>query len=190
MKADRRRLRPRRTAGRDQHSPDRHAVLPRRRPASATSAAISPIITTIRPPATATTSRRWAADKIAGNFSLKWAPDDSFNILLRADISAEHDTGSTYHDLGYFVGQRCLSRQAVDLQHSGTCTGFTDLLGHVIAPYYTNYLTGTGASTPDPAAYNALLNSVAREQNYGFWSTEQTVSNADDRPLPDRLGRR
>ncbi len=52
------------------------------------------------------------------------------------------------------------------------------MLGHVIAPYYADYQTGTALNT-NPASYNALLNSVAREQKYGFWSTEQTVSNAD-----------
>ena len=57
--------------------------------------------------------------KLAGRFSLKWAPDDSFSLLLRADISAEHDTGSTYHDLGSFVGTTLATRQqAFDLQHS------------------------------------------------------------------------
>src|SRR6201994_4696716 len=44
------------------------------------------------------------SNKLGGIFSLKWQPDDTFNVLFRADIAAEHDTGSTYHDLGYFVG--------------------------------------------------------------------------------------
>ncbi len=118
------------------------------------------------------------SNKIAGNFSLKWKPDDSFDILLRANVSAEHDTGSTYHDLGYFPGSGVRNGKPAICNIPGTCTGFTDLLGHKIAPYYTNYLTGT-AVNPDPAAYNALLNSVARAQKAGFWTTEQTVSNQD-----------
>jgi len=118
------------------------------------------------------------SNKIAGNFSLKWKPDDSFDILLRANLSAEHDTGSTYHDLGYFPGSGVRNGKPAICNIPGTCTGFTDLLGHKIAPYYTNYLTGT-AVNPDPAAYNALLNSVARAQKAGFWTTEQTVSNQD-----------
>jgi iron complex outermembrane receptor protein len=118
------------------------------------------------------------SNKIAGNFSLKWKPDDSFDILLRANVSAEHDTGSTYHDLGYFPGSGVRNGKPAICNIPGTCTGFTDLLGHKIAPYYTNYLTGT-AVNPDPAAYNALLNSVARAQKAGFWTTEQTVSNLD-----------
>ncbi len=118
------------------------------------------------------------SNKIAGNFSLKWVPDDSFSILLRANLVAEHDTGSTYHDLGYFPGSGVRNGKPAICNIPGTCTGFTDLLGHQIAPYYTNYLTGT-ALNPDPAAYNSLLASVAREQKAGFWSTEQTVSNAD-----------
>ena len=118
------------------------------------------------------------SNKIAGNFSLKWQPDDSLNIILRANISAEHDTGISYHDLGYFPGSGVRFGKPAICNIPGTCTGFTDLLGHTIAPYYANYLTGTTLN-PDPAAYNALLNSVAREQTYGFWSTEQAVSNAD-----------
>jgi iron complex outermembrane receptor protein len=118
------------------------------------------------------------SDKIAGKFSLKWAPGDDFSILLRADISAEHDTGSSYHDLGYFAGSGVYHGKIAICNIPGTCTGFTDLLGHVVAPYYTNYLTGT-AINPNPASYNAELNSVAREQKYGFWSTEQSVNNAD-----------
>jgi iron complex outermembrane receptor protein len=118
------------------------------------------------------------SNKIAGNFSLKWKPDDSFDILLRANLSAEHDTGSTYHDLGFFPGSGVRNGKPAICNIPGTCTGFTDLLGHKIAPYYTNYLTGT-AVNPDPAAYNALLNSVARAQKAGFWTTEQTVSNQD-----------
>ncbi len=118
------------------------------------------------------------SDKIAGKFSLKWQPDDSFNVILRADISAEHDTGITYHDLGYFPGSGTRFGKPAICNIPGTCTGFTDFLGHVIAPYYANYKTGTALNT-DPASYNALLNSVAREQKYGFWSTEQEVSNAD-----------
>jgi iron complex outermembrane receptor protein len=118
------------------------------------------------------------SDRIAGKFSLKWAPDDTFNVILRADVSAEHDTGISYHDLGYFPGTGTYHGKPSICNIPGTCTGFTDLLGNVIAPYYTNYLTST-ALNPAPAAYNALLNSVAREQKDGFWSTEQAVSNAD-----------
>ena len=57
--------------------------------------------------------------KLAGRFSLKWVPDDSFSLLVRADLSGEHDTGSSYHDLGYFVGTTLAhGQQAVGLQHS------------------------------------------------------------------------
>ncbi len=120
------------------------------------------------------------ANKIAGNFSLKWQPDDSFNIVLRANLAAEHDTGSSYHDLGYFPGSGTRNGKTAICNIPGSCNGFTDLLGHVIAPYYTT-VTPTGASgiNPDPLAYNSLLQSVAREQNYGFWSVEQAINNQD-----------
>jgi iron complex outermembrane receptor protein len=120
------------------------------------------------------------SNKIAGNFSLKWAPDSTFDIVLRANISAEHDTGSSYHDLGYFPGSGLRNGKTAICNIPGSCTGFTDLLGHVIAPYYTTVtLTGASGVNPDPAAYNSLLQSVAREQKYGFWSTEQAVSDLD-----------
>ena len=115
--------------------------------------------------------------KLAGVFSLRWQPDDTFHITLRGSFDTEHDTGATYHDLGTFVGATLASGGKPSICNiPGTCTGFTDLLGHTITPYYTNYLTGTAVSTAADA-YNALLNSAAREQKDGFWSTEQAVSN-------------
>jgi iron complex outermembrane receptor protein len=120
------------------------------------------------------------SDKIAGLFSLKWQPDDSFNLVLRADVAGEHDTGSTYHDLGFFVGTATSGNppRTSICNVPATCVGFTDLRGHPVAPYYlTSTLAGVSNVNPAPAAYNALLNSLAREQQDGFWSTEQAVSN-------------
>ncbi len=85
------------------------------------------------------------SNKLAGNFSLKWVGDDTFNIILRANVSAEHDTGSSYHDLGYFPGSGTRNGKPAICNIPGTCTGFTDMLGHKIAPYYTT-VTATGAS--------------------------------------------
>ena len=120
------------------------------------------------------------SDKLAGLFSIKFQPDDSFSVVLRADIAAEHDTGSTYHDLGYFIGTVTSGNPARTsvCNIPGTCVGFTDLLGHPVAPYYlTSTLTSVSNVNTAPAAYNALLNSLAREQAAGFWSTEQAKSN-------------
>jgi iron complex outermembrane receptor protein len=119
--------------------------------------------------------------KLAGRFSAKWQPDDSFSLLLRADISAEHDTGTTYHDLGYFVGTTLASGNKPSICNiPAACSSFTDLLGHPVATYYTTVtassVSGVNAAA---AAYNSLLNSVAREQADGFWSTEQAESNLD-----------
>ena len=133
-------------------------------------------------PATGYTNNQPAlgSNKIAGLLSLKWQPDDSFKLVVRADISAEHDTGSSYHDLGYFVGTVPSGTKPSVCNLPGTCTGFTDLLGHVIAPYYTTVTSTTVSGiNSDPKAYNSLLQSIAREQTYGFWSTEQAVSNLD-----------
>ena len=75
------------------------------------------------------------SNKLGGIFSLKWQPDDSFNILFRADIAAEHDTGSTYHDLGYFIGTvQSLGRRTRSATFPAPVSGFTDLLGHPVAP--------------------------------------------------------
>jgi iron complex outermembrane receptor protein len=117
--------------------------------------------------------------KLAGNFSLKWAPDDTLTVTLRGAFDSENDTGSTYHDLGYFVGTTLASGNKPSICNiPATCSGFTDLLGHTIAPYYVSYPANAALNT-SPSAYNALLNSVKREQADGFWSTEQAISNDD-----------
>ena len=116
--------------------------------------------------------------KLAGVISAKWQPDDSFDLVVRADISSEHDTGSTYHDLGYFVGTVLSNTRTSICNIPVTCLPFTDLRGQVMQPYYLT-ATATSVSNPNPSpqAYNAILASVLREQNYGFWSAEQDVSN-------------
>jgi len=119
--------------------------------------------------------------KIAGRISAKWQPDDSFSLLVRADISAEHDTGTSYHDLGYFVGTVAATGNKPSICNiPAACSTFTDFLGHQVASYYTT-VTATSVSgiNTSPAAYNSLLASVAREQTDGFWSTEQAQSNLD-----------
>ena len=115
--------------------------------------------------------------RLAGQLALKWVPNDDFSLLLRAKVSHEAYTGVTYHDLGSFTGSTLAAGGRPSICNiPGTCTGFTDLLGHAVAPYYANYLTGTAVNNAT-GAYNALLNSVAREQGYGFWSTEQAITN-------------
>jgi iron complex outermembrane receptor protein len=115
--------------------------------------------------------------RTAGQLAVKWVPTSDFSLLVRAKLSDEHYTGVAYHDLGYFVGTTLAAAGRPSICNiPGTCTGFTDLLGHVVTPYYVNYQTGTTVSTA-PGSYNALLNSIAREQTYGFWSTEQAITN-------------
>ena len=116
--------------------------------------------------------------KLAGIFSVKWQPDDSFSLVVRADISSEHDTGSTYHDLGYFVGTVPSAGRTSICNIPVTCIPFTDLRGQVMQPYYlTASATGVSNPNPSPQAYNSILASVLREQNYSFWSAEQDISN-------------
>jgi iron complex outermembrane receptor protein len=116
--------------------------------------------------------------KLAGVVSLKWQPDDTFNVVVRADISTEHDTGSSYHDLGTFTGTVPSVGRTSICNIPATCVGFTDLRGQAIAPFYST-ANATSVSNPNtsPATYNTFLNSIAREQVAGFWSVDQDVSN-------------
>lgn len=119
--------------------------------------------------------------KLAGVFSLKWQPDETFKLVARADLAVEHNTGSTYHDLGTFVGTVPSQGRTSICNIPGTCVGFTDLRGRPIAPYYLNAnATSVSGINPSPAAYNALLHSVERQQTAGFWSAEQAVSNLSE----------
>jgi iron complex outermembrane receptor protein len=118
--------------------------------------------------------------RLTGLLSVKWQPTDDFSLLVRANISDEKYTGVTYHDLGSFTGTAPAAAGRPSICNiPGTCTGFTDLLGNVITPYFSNYLTGNAVSTL-PSAYNALLNSVERSKSYGFWSTEQVLTNTNE----------
>ena len=157
------------------------SVLPRRFFRHRATRAISTIISPIRPPAFPTPSpakgrRNWrGASRSNGRRTTLSA------CLLRADLSEEHDTGSTYHDLGYFVGTTLATGNKPSICNiPGACAGFTDFLGHQVAPYFTTVTaTSTSSVNTAPAAYNSLINSVSREQTEGFWSTEQSLSNAD-----------
>jgi len=120
------------------------------------------------------------SNKMGGIFSLKWQPDDTFDVLLRADIAAEHDTGSTYHDLNSFVGTTKSLGRASICNIPGSCSTFTDLLGHKVDPTFLTVNANTATNpNPSPTAYNSVLNSLARERTYSFWSTEQAVSDVD-----------
>ena len=120
------------------------------------------------------------SDKIGANFSLKYVGDDSFNIVLRANLAAEHDTGSSYHNLSIFPGSGTRNGKPAICNVPGTCNTFTDLLGHVIGTYYTT-VTATSVSgvSTNPNTYNTLEVAVPREQTEGFWSVEQAVSSQD-----------
>src|SRR3954470_23268123 len=85
--------------------------------------------------------------KLGGIFSLKWQPDDTFDLVVRADIASEHDTGSTYHDLGYFVGTVPSAGRTSICNIPVSCIPFTDLRGQVIQPFYLT-ASATGVSNP------------------------------------------
>ena len=115
--------------------------------------------------------------RAAGAVSLRWQPDDEFTLLLRGKLSDEDYTGVSYHSLGTIAGTvNAAGNRPSICNIPGTCTGFTDLRGHTITPYFANYLAGDAVSTA-ASSYNALLNSVARQRTAGFWTTDQAVSN-------------
>ncbi len=75
----------------------------------------------------------------------------TFSLLVRDSVSAEHDTGTTYHDLGYFEGTTLASGNKPSICNiPATCTGFTDLLGRVIAPYYSDVTSRTATPRRAP----------------------------------------
>jgi iron complex outermembrane receptor protein len=124
----------------------------------------------------------FGSNKMGGVFSLKWQPDDSFSLLLRADVAGEHDTGSTYHTLGYFVGTVPSNGRPSVCNIPVSCIPFTDLLGQTITPYYSSFsgTTTVGPRSTNPQSYNSLLASVDRSRQRSFWSTEQAISNLSD----------
>jgi iron complex outermembrane receptor protein len=116
--------------------------------------------------------------QITGRVSVKWTPDPTFSLLLRGTVAAEHDTGTTYHDLGYFEGTVLATGAKPSICNiPGTCAGFTDLLGRNVGSYYTDVTTR--AVNPAANTYNSPLNALARENAAGFWSAEQALSNYD-----------
>jgi iron complex outermembrane receptor protein len=122
--------------------------------------------------------------KSAGLFSVKFEADDTFDVVLRGDFDAEHHTGTSYHLLSYFEGTAPSTGTIGDVvtpvarpsicNIPMTCNQYTDLDGRIIAPYFSNVATRT--VNTDPRAYNALLNSLARQRS-DFWSVDQAVSN-------------
>ncbi len=130
----------------------------------------------------------FGAKKLAGQFSFKWSPDDTFKVVLRGDFSASHYSGTGYHSLGYYIGTVPSQGRPSVCNIPGSCTvvggtpgqGNTDLLGHYIAPYFLTPPTTVGGAAvvnTDPRTYNTLLNSLARQQAAGFWTTDQAVSS-------------
>ena len=104
------------------------------------------LLSPIRPAAFPTASRPKARRNWRGASRSNGRRTTAFSLLLRADISEEHDTGSTYHDLGYFVGTTLATGNKPSICNiPGACVGFTDLLGHQVAPYFTT-VTATSAS--------------------------------------------
>jgi iron complex outermembrane receptor protein len=120
--------------------------------------------------------------RLAARFQLKWAPASDLDVMLRLDYNEEHDTGTSYHDLGYFVGTQPASGGRPSVCNIiFACSTYVDLLGQSIAPYYTNVTShGVGPVNTAPGAYNSLLSSVLRAQHEGFWSVEQEQTNPDN----------
>ena len=122
--------------------------------------------------------------KTAMLFALKNEPDDDTKLLLRGDFDAEHHTGASYHLLNYFEGTNTSTgnvgsnpapvvRPSI-CQIPTTCGQLIDLNGRTIDPYFSNAATRTVNTSP--AAYNSLLNVLARHK-LDFWLVDQANSN-------------
>ncbi len=111
--------------------------------------------------------------KTAGQFTLKYAPDNTFKIVLRGDFDVEHDTGTSYHNISAFEGTVLSIGRPSICNIPGTCNQFVDLRGRTIAPYFSDVNSRT--VNTDPRSYNALLNSLARQAG-DFWSIDQAVN--------------
>ncbi len=122
--------------------------------------------------------------KTAMLFALKFTPDDESKILLRGDFDAEHHTGASYHLLNYFEGSNPstgnvgsnpapVARPSI-CQIPTTCGQLIDLNGRTIDPYFSNVATRTVNTSP--AAYNSLLNVLARHKT-DFYLVDQANSN-------------
>ena len=129
-------------------------------------------------------TRPFGSRKTAMLGALKWTPDDDSKLVLRGDFSAEHYNGSSYHLINSFEGTNpstgAIGANVAPVPRPSicnipmTCNQVTDLRGRVIAPYYSDVTTRT--VNTDPRAYNALLNSLARQQG-DFWSVDQSENN-------------
>jgi len=118
--------------------------------------------------------------KKAGLFSLRFDMDDQSKLVLRGDFDIERHTGSSYHLLDYFEGGNPstgnIGANAAPVvrpsicQIPTTCGRLIDLKGRVIDPYYAD--VATRAVNTSPAAYNALLNVLARHKA-DFWLIDQ-----------------
>lgn len=121
--------------------------------------------------------------KTAGQFSVKFQPDDTAKIVLRGDFDAEHHTGTSYHLVEVFEGTRssfgALGTNPTPVSRSSicniptTCNLFNDLDGRIVAPYFSDVSTLT--VNTDPRAYNTLFASLARQAD-DFWSIDQANS--------------
>lgn len=129
-------------------------------------------------------TKPFGSRKTAMLFAVKWLPDDESKLVLRGDFSAEHYNGSSYHLINSFEGTNP-STGAIGATVTPTprpsicnipmtCNQVTDLRGRIIAPYYSDVAART--VNADPRAYNALLNSLARQQG-DFWSVDQAENN-------------
>lgn len=130
----------------------------------------------------------FGSKKLAGQFSVKWSPDETFKVVLRGDFQSADYSGTGYHSIGYFIGTVPSQGRPSVCNIPGSCSvvggvpgqGNTDLLGHYIAPHFLTPPTTVGGAAvvnTDPRAYNSLLNSLARQQAAGFWTTDQAVSS-------------
>jgi iron complex outermembrane receptor protein len=121
--------------------------------------------------------------KLAGLFSVKLQPDDSFKLVVRGDFDTEHHTGVAYHSLSAFEGTvrstgavgstpTPVSRPSI-CNIPLSCNQFTDLNGRVSGPYFSD--AQSRVLNGSPLAYNTTLASLARVAG-DFWAVDQAVN--------------
>jgi iron complex outermembrane receptor protein len=121
------------------------------------------------------------ANKIAGNFSLKWQPDET------------HERAAARPDLGRARYRLDLSQSGLSSRPAASASAgppsATFRAPASALPIFSaagsspitapSRPTAVGPVNTDPRAYNSLLQSVARAQTAGFWTAEQTANNLD-----------
>ena len=141
----------------------------------------------------ATTSRRWARNKLARPLLAQMAAGRQLQPVWSAPTSPPSMTPARAITIWAISSARVPSRrQALDLQYSRRPASASPICWAIRSRPITppSPPPASAASIPRPPPTIRCCNSVAREQTDGFWSTEQAHQQSGCRPLPHRFRRR